>query len=76
MCFTKAQVKVFLETKVELNNCEDQYNVLAIEKDSLQQTYNDLDVTNVKNVKKLKRTRKIGGGLGILALLFGVLLFK
>lgn len=72
-CFTTSQVQTFLSTKVELQNCLENYSIVVNERDSL--TVENVDLTNelTSTSKKLKRNRKIaiieGGVLaGIIAL--------
>lgn len=68
-CFTKSQVKVFLTTKVELNNCNEQYNVVFNEKQAITDTLNVLRLDYTKEQKKVKRNRRmaIGGISGFIA---------
>lgn len=66
LCFTKAQVRTFLITKVELNNCIESSNVLMNQLEDVRATNETLTIDYTKSKKKLKRTRWIAGG-GILA---------
>lgn len=63
-CFTKSQVKTFLTTKVELNNCEGQFALIS---DSLSVITTD----NTKLQKKVRRNRNIalGAGGGLIAVI-------
>ena len=76
-CFTLEQVKVFLTTKVELNNCLQQYNSLFIEAEITRSKNVKLESDNLTLKKKVKRNRGFaigfGAGLvGVLVLLFGI----
>lgn len=76
-CFTKGQVKEFLITKVELNNCNEQYNLVYNEKKAISDTLTAVRSDNVTLDKKVRRNRRIaiGGFAGFFAslvLLFGI----
>ena len=58
-CFTKSQVKVFLTTKVELNNCNEQYNDVKAQNKAITDTLNVLTIDNTKQKRKVKRNRII-----------------
>lgn len=74
-CFTKSQVKVFLTTKVELNNCNEQYNDVKAQNKAISDTLNVLRLDYTKAQNKVKRNRRIaiGGISGFIATL--ILLF-
>jgi uncharacterized membrane protein len=58
-CFTKSQVKVFLTTKVELNNCNELYNDVKAQNKAITDTLNVLTIDNTKQKRKVKRNRII-----------------
>ena len=67
-CFTLEQVKIFLITKVELNNCLEQYDAKAIEVDSLKEEKKELQEEKKEleaDVEKFKRKSKKRGGIAI-----------
>ena len=74
-CFTKSQVKVFLTTKVELNNCNEQYNIIKQQNKAITDTLNVVRLDYIQAQKKVKRNRRIaiGGISGFIATL--ILLF-
>lgn len=74
-CFTKSQVKEFLTTKVELNNCKEQYNDVKHQNKAITDTLNVLRLDYTKEQKKVRRNRRIaiGGISGFIASL--ILLF-
>jgi len=61
-CFTKSQVKVFLTTKVELNNCNEQYNVVKAQNKAITDTLNVVRLDYTKEQKKVLRNRRIAIG--------------
>ena len=71
-CFTKSQVKVFLTTKVELNNCDEQYNAIKQQNNAITDTLNVLRLDYAKEQNKVVRNRNIaiGGISGFIASLF------
>ena len=71
--FNKAQVKEFLYTKVLLNNCNDQYNIIKVENKAISDTLTVVTSDNTKLQKKLKRNRQIAIG-GISAFILAVVL--
>ena len=70
--FNKAQVKEFLYTKVLLNNCTEQYNLIKVENKAISDTLTVVTSDNTKLQKKVKSNRLIAIGAFILAV---VLLF-
>ena len=74
-CFTKSQVKVFLTTKVELNNCNEQYNDVKAQNKAITDTLNVVRLDYIQAQNKVKRNRRIaiGGISGFIATL--ILLF-
>lgn len=74
-CFTPSQVKTFLRTKVELNNCLGEFNRISVANDALTATNAELVDSNVKLDKKMRRNRRIaiGEGIGLAGLI--VLIF-
>jgi len=74
-CFTKSQVKVFLTTKVELNNCNEQYNLISTQKQAISDSLTAEMLNTTKLDKKVKRNRRIaiGGISGFIAVI--VLMF-
>ena len=58
-CFTKSQVKEFLTTKVELNNCNELYNDVKQQNKEITDTLNVLRLDNTKQKRKVKRNRII-----------------
>ena len=70
-CFTLEQVKVFLITKVELNNCLERFDVVSTQKEELSQEISEIKEENTGLQKKVKRNRgiAIGTGGGLIALL-------
>ena len=77
-CFTKSQVKVFLATKVELNNCNEQYNLVKHQNKAITDTLNVLRLDYTKEQKKVKRNRNIaiGGISGFIASLLLLFVIK
>ena len=76
-CFTKSQVKVFLTTKVELNNCNEQYNIIKQQNKAITDTLNVTRLDYTKAQKKIKRNRRIAIGgisafIATLILLFAI----
>lgn len=83
-CFTLGEVKTFLLTKVELNNCLEQYDIkaqevkdLKEEKEELQDKNYDLKQDLEKSNKKAKRRLGVaigagGGFIAVLALWLGL----
>lgn len=59
-CFTPSQIKTFLRTKVELNNCLEQYNVISRDLDTLTASNEILKQDNIKLELKSRRRLKIG----------------
>lgn len=74
LCFTRAQVKEFLFTKVELNKCSYTLKIQHKRINELTEQKEEILEDKEKADKKLKRTRIISGGSGGLALLMGLLL--
>ena len=74
-CFTKSQVKVFLTTKVELNNCNELYNDVKAQNKAITDTLNVVRLDYIQAQNKVKRNRRIaiGGISGFIATL--ILLF-
>jgi len=77
-CFTKSQVKVFLTTKVELNNCNEQYNAIKQQNNAITDTLNVLRLDYAKEQNKVVRNRNIaiGGISGFIASLFLLFVIK
>lgn len=75
VCFTQSQVKTFLITKVELNNCLEQYAAVSTELKNSETRNAELVENEEKLERKVKRNRgfAIAGGAGFVAVL--VLLF-
>jgi len=72
-CFTIEQTKVFLRTKVELNNCLEQFDVISSDLSASKERNVVLTSDNAKLRKKVKVNRKWGiistsAGVGIIAL--------
>lgn len=69
-CFTKGQVKEFLLTKVELNNCNEQYSIVYNEKEAISDSLTAVVSDNVTLDKRVKRNRTgwiiTGGGIIII----------
>ena len=61
-CFTKSQVKVFLTTKVELNNCKEQYNDVKAQNKAITDTLNVVRLDYTKAQKKVRTNRRIAIG--------------
>ena len=74
-CFTIEQVKVFLTTKVELNNCHEQSVLLQNDIDTLQEEKVALIEDNERKQKRLKRTRWVAGGGIAGTILFALITF-
>ena len=73
-CFTKSQVKEFLTTKVELNNCNELYNDVKQQNKAITDTLNVLTIDNTKLQKKVRRNRRIAiGGISAFILSIGAL---
>lgn len=74
-CFTKSQVKVFLTTKVELNNCNEQYNLISTQNKAISDSLNVERVNTTKLQKKVRNNRRIaiGGISGFISVI--ILLF-
>lgn len=77
-CFTKSQVKVFLTTKVELNNCNEQYNAIKQQNNAITDTLTVLRLDYAKEQNKVVRNRNIaiGGISGFIASLFLLFVIK
>ena len=77
-CFTKSQVKVFLTTKVELNNCNEQYNAIKQQNNAITDTLTVLRLDYAKEQNKVVRNRRIaiGGISGFIASLFLLFVIK
>ena len=77
-CFTKSQVKVFLTTKVELNNCNELYSNVKAQNKAITDTLNVLRLDYTKEQKKVKRNRNIaiGGISGFFASLLLLFVIK
>jgi hypothetical protein len=73
-CFTSDQVKTFLRTKVELNECNNQYNLVVSDLDALTIANTALTVNVVTKQKKLVRTRVIASVVGLIAIIEGLLI--
>ena len=69
LCFTQGQVKTFLLTKTELNNCLEQYNAQAIEINALAETNDILTVDIAKTEDKSLKRKKLGLWSTIVAIL-------
>ena len=55
--FTQSQVKEFLITKVELNNCREQYGIVLQKNNNLNLTLKNKDEEIIKEKSKTKRNR-------------------
>ena len=76
-CFTKLQVKEFLYTKVELNNCNEQYNAVKGQNKAISDTLSVLRVDYTKQQKKVRTNRRIAiGGISAFILAIGLLFIK
>ena len=77
-CFTKSQVKVFLTTKAELNNCNEQYNAIKQQNNAITDTLTVLRLDYAKEQNKVVRNRRIaiGGISGFIASLFLLFVIK
>jgi len=77
-CFTKSQVKVFLTTKAELNNCNEQYNAIKQQNNAITDTLTVLRLDYAKEQNKVVRNRNIaiGGISGFIASLFLLFVIK
>ena len=77
-CFTKSQVKVFLTTKVELNNCNEHYNAIKKQNNAITDTLTVLRLDYAKEQNKVVRNRRIaiGGISGFIASLFLLFVIK
>ena len=73
-CFTITQVKEFLVTKIELNNCLESYNSMAIDLAVSNEEKAVLIGENEKLDTKVKRNRRVAIGVGVLAALEGVVI--
>ena len=73
-CFTRDQVKEFLRTKVERDNCYEQFNVITGEKQAYSDTLQAVRIDNVTLQKKVVRNRRIAiGGISGFILAIGLL---
>ena len=76
-CFNKSQVKTFLTTKIELDNCKEQYNYVFNEKEAISDTLIQIKEDNSTLLKKVRRNRLIaisgiGGFITTIILLFTI----
>ena len=55
--FTQSQVKEFLITKVELNNCREQYGIILQKNNNLNLVLKSKDEEIIKEKSKTKRNR-------------------
>ena len=69
ICFTQSQVKTFLITKTELNNCLEQYNAISTRFNVLSEQNANLVIDITKTEKKAVRRGKIAIGVIILSIL-------
>lgn len=76
-CFTHNQVQQFLRTKVELINCENNYEIIVVKNQELKETNKQITQDLEDKKTRLKRTRKIMlGSWGVGALFVVLFLLK
>ena len=71
-CFTPGQVKTFLRTKVELNNCLAEFNKVSVDLSACNERSNELTDENTKLTVKVKRRGRVIGGAVIGGIILGV----
>lgn len=70
-CFTPDQIKTILRTKVELNNCLEQFNVVLSDLSVCETLSIELTDENTKLTVKVKRRGRVIGGTVIGGLILG-----